>query len=206
MGTCISPFEKKTSKLIFFLFVFLGFLFCTYIIQQNQFIYYWDFGGYWTISYSTMQNLFLHPGGTIKHVYHTILYDDYNAFIPLFLVVPLKIFGYTFTKYVLLNYVLCLIPVWGILVGIFWKIVYISGNERFLNKKRKLFLIGSLFLLGTFNLFYIAMFYGYAGVSCLIPAAIAFLLFFDYDPLTVSRKQIKRDLFVFYIITYDVFV
>lgn len=90
-------------------------------------------------------------------------------------------------------YALFLIPVWGILVGIFWKIVYISGNERFLNKKRKLFLIGSLFLLGTFNLFYIAMFYGYAGVSCLIPAAIAFLLFFDYDPLTVSRKQIKRD-------------
>lgn len=189
-------FNDARRRGIFLAIVIFTFFFCLYIIRQNEFIYYWDYGGYWTISYSIMQKIFVHPGSTIKYIYHSIQYADYNALIPLFLVLPLKIFGYTFTHYVLLNFLLFLVPVWYILSAIFRKIIS-SDDENIRFNKKSFFIFTSLLLLiVTFNPFYMAMFYGYADVICMIPAALAILLFYDYDPLSISKDQIKRDLLI----------
>lgn len=143
-----------------------------------------------------MQRLFIHPGSTVKYIYHSILYLDYNALIPLFLILPLKILGYSFTHYVLYNFLFFLVPVWWILLSIFEKVIKVNSPKSFFYMCPVITCFGSLVLLVTFNPFYMAMFFGYAGVACLIPAALSLLLFIDYDPLSLTRKQIIRDVLI----------
>ena len=96
------------NKGVLLLFLCLGFLLCLYLVSQNNFVYYWDYGGYWTKSYTTMGNLFRHPLGTVKAVYLSTS-EDYNDILPLLISVPLKLFGYTFTKYIALTYLMFLV-------------------------------------------------------------------------------------------------
>lgn len=195
-GSIQSQFCDKKGLSVLFIFLLFSFFCCIYIIKQNNFVYYWDYGGYWTISYSTMKRLFVHPGTTIKYIYHSILYYDYNALIPLFLILPMKIFGYSFTRYVLFNFLLFLIPVWLLLIFLYEKLLYKNQTFNFdgIGINRSFIVI--LFLLVTFNPFYIAMLYGYLGVICLIPAVLSIFLFIDYNPIIFSKKQIKRDLLI----------
>lgn len=54
MGDSQSVLRSKESKMICGLFCCIVAILCLYLIQKNQFVYYWDYGGYWTMSYSQM--------------------------------------------------------------------------------------------------------------------------------------------------------
>lgn len=186
----------KWNLRIFLLVSVLGFFFCLYIVLQNQFVYYWDYGGYWTASYNTMNELFQSPMETLKSVYSSILESDYNNILPLVISIPLKCFGYTFSKYVMINYLLFLIPVWGITVSIIWKLVLKYYPDLKKGKKKQGIFIFTVLLVVLFNPFYYAMFYGYIDVACLVPALLAILLFMNYDCLSLDKKQVLRDLLI----------
>lgn len=177
------------------LFIVLGFLLCWYLVSQNRFVYYWDYGGYWQSSCSTMKSLFQDPMGTVKSVYLTILENDYNNLLPLLVSLPLRCVGYSFTRYVLLNYLLFLAPVWVILVSILWKLLSPAQGDGHAGGccGSCLFIV---FAVATYTPLYCAMLHGYIDIACLVPATLAVYLFVDYDCLSFDRRQIVRDLLI----------
>ncbi|MBQ6773342.1 MAG: hypothetical protein IJP48_04680 [Synergistaceae bacterium] len=176
-------YDSRTLK-FFVSFAVLGALVCYYLLRQYRFIYYWDYGGYWTQSFTLMKELFTYPATGIIKSLHSILYSEYNKLLPMIIALPLKIFGYTFTRYVLVNYICFLVPVCFILASLV---------KNKLNHNYGLF---ALFMAFTFTPFYRAMLVGYIDIACLVPASIALILMNDYDAKSFSREQIKRDVYI----------
>ena len=177
-------FDDNLSRKIFIIFAFLCGVLCYYLLSQNRFIYYSDYGGYWTRSFMQMQTLFSRPLLAILRLGGSIFFSDYNQILPTLVAFPLKLFGYTFTRYVLVNYALFLVP------SIFILLTIIKTQ---VGEKYKFFLIFAAFV---FCPFYLAMLKGYIDIACLIPASIALLLLKDYDALSFTREQIKRDIYI----------
>ncbi len=179
------------GKWMFAAVSFFGFCVCVYVLSQNRFVYFWDYGGYWTNSYATMGELFQDPIPTLQNVYRTVVEEDYNFILPVLISLPLEIFGYTFTRYVLINFLLFLVPVWFVLLSLCEKVLRKSGgSESF---------FGGTFIsimILSFPVLYYAMLYGFIDVACLLPASLAILLFVDYDPLVFERRQIIRDVLI----------
>lgn len=179
-----SLLHGRRHRVIFSLCAFTGALLCYYLVAQNRFIYYWDYGGYWTHSFSQMKILFATPLLAILRLGGSIFFSDYNSILPTFVALPLKIFGYTFTRYVLVNYVLFLVPTCFIMSSVLVKQV---------GKRYVALIIFSAF---AFTPFYLAMLNGFIDIACLIPASLALLLLKDYDALSLNREQVKRDVYI----------
>ena len=189
-------FLDRYSIFIFLVFALIGFFLCLYLILQNHYVYYWDYGGYWTYSYTIMRSFFANPSATIGYVYTTILENDYNDLLPLLIALPLKCFGYTFPKYVMINYVLFLVPVWLIGATIAKKQLA-AYYPAFTSKKiSPVVFTVTMFILATFTPFYYAMLHGYIDVACVVPALLSILLFMDYEPLLFNKRQILRDILI----------
>jgi len=189
-------FEDKWIRRIFVLFSALGLALCIHLLIQNRFVYYWDYGGYWTSSYLTMKSLFKAPLDTVRSVYQSVLKYDYNNILPLVISVPLKAFGYTFPRYVVVNFLLFLVPAWAVLVSVIWKILSRYEPSLLSGKKKYLTFIFTVFLTALFTPFYYAMLRGYIDAACLIPSSLAILLFVDYNGLVLDRRQLVRDIFI----------
>ena len=183
---CWNLMPEKTNRLIFFAAVFAGGWMCYWLLSQNRFVYYYDLGGYWTHSFSQMQILFSSPLLAIMRLGGSIWFADYNSILPTLLAIPLKLFGYTFTRYVLVNYMLFLVPVWLLLYAVMRLKVLRSSKYSAL----------VIVLMFTFTQFYRPMLLGYVDIACLIPALLSMLLLDDYDPLNFSREQCKRDVYI----------
>ena len=65
---------EKTHRLIFFVMVFAGGRLCYWLLSQNRFIYLWDYGNFWTQSFSQMHILFSSSLLAIFSTGTTILY------------------------------------------------------------------------------------------------------------------------------------
>lgn len=164
-----------------------GFLATWYLLSQNKFIYYWDYGGYWTTSYTEMHNTFNDPASAPKRLYESIIASDYNLILPAIISLPLRVFGFTFSRYVLINYIIFFCPTYFILVALLTKL----HNSNF--KKRlsgKMFLITALLPL-MFPALFLALLAGYIDIAALIPTSLVLLLSVDYD-LTKGEKSTYR--------------
>lgn len=182
---------RKRELVEFAGFALLGFVFFLFIVLQNRYVYFWDYSTYWKGSYETMQSLYREPFQTLAQVYRSILQDDYNQLLPLFIALPLRLFGYTFVRYTAMNYIFFLVPVWFILLCTVKKIAQTSGWGT--SKSGSLPTVVTLTMLLTFSGFYVATFRGYIDVACLLPASISILLFVDHDPCSFQRKNLVRD-------------
>lgn len=166
------------------LVAFSGAVLTVYWTRQNQFIYYWDYGGYWRISIQRMEYLFSHNYlDSMVSFFVSVNQDDYNCFLPSVIAPALKIFGYEFPTYVLINHVLFLLPavlVQALCVG---KLAVGSGRKQ-----------GGIFVIALaagmmFPANYYAMYLGYIDVGILLPisAAMYLLIGFDFEKIDVSR-------------------
>ena len=187
MGGVQNPLSDGRNVLLFIVASLLCLYLCYYLISQNDFVYYWDLGGYWTLSYTTMNELFSHPYEAWKHIYHSIRHDDYNLLLPLLLSLPLKFFGYTFLRYAMLVCAIFLLPAMFFLSSVAWKLL--EPPERHPGTYGIILLI-----LVTFNAFYGAVFNGYIDAGCLIPASLAVLLAIDSNLASWNRQQVVRDI------------
>lgn len=188
--------HNKWNRRVFLLFAVGGFLLCLHLIKKNNYIYYWDSGTHWIFSYETMNSLFKDPFQTLKMVYKSVLTDDHNKLLPLLVSLPLKIFGCTFSRYVVLNFVMFLVPAWLIVITIIWKVLLKHKPELEKSKTQHLITTFLLVSVSAFNVFYIAMLNGYNDVGCLVPTLLAILLFMDYNCFKLNKKQILRDLLI----------
>lgn len=185
-------FRKPDEKLIVGLFLALSLLLAVYMLGQNRFVYYWDYGFYWSQSYTWMLGFSAYPVEQMKSLYASICYDDYNLLLPTLIALPLRVFGYSFTRYVLVNFVMFYIPAFCIMYATFRKLQIRMSMEE--NRRQRLTrCIEIVVLLVCFNTFYLAMFQGYIDIAALTPVSLSFLLLIDYNPFTMERKQVLRD-------------
>lgn len=155
--------------------------FVAYLICQNHFVYYWDYGAYWTWSIDQMNRLFADPFQAFAFVYDSINTQEYNWLLPSLISVPLKIFGYDFPNYVILNFVLFLFPA-----------MLIQGLcclEIFLQKSKSVLIFCVMAFL--FPCSYYAMLKGYIDVAELILSSllIGCIIHFDF-----TKNNPKADL------------
>ena len=187
---------NKWNKSVILFFALGGLLLSIHLIIKNNYVYCWDYGTYWTYSYTTMEDVFNDPFQTVNDVYQTVLDSEYNKLLPLYVALPLKAFGYSFARYVVLNYLLFLVPAWIIIASIVWKVL-LQQNPRLKDGKKSIVITAIIMLcISTFNAFLYPVLYGFIDVGCLIPAQLSILLFIDYDCFSVKKKQIARDLLI----------
>ena len=185
----LSQLFTRRNKLIVFTFFSLCFLAFVYSVSSNRFVYFWDFGGYWRNSINEMNNIFTNVFSEPKHLYDSIVNDDYNIILPVLVALPLKIFGYTFTRYVLLNVLLFLLPIYLIYISLIAKVFYIK--KRSFGSKE---LIVTCLTFLTFTPLFRAILDGYIDIAAAIPMLLSVALFIDYKPLQFTKKQILRDI------------
>ena len=183
--------KQGKSAVVFVLFTVLGFVLCAWTLRQNQFVYYWDYGGYWTHSYTFLRSMLADPSRSVTELYESILNSEYNDLLPALLAFPLHVIGTSFTRYVLINYLLFFVPAAFVLCGILNKMAVRSGWATGAGTAMIIPLIPF-----CFPVFYLAMLRGYVDVACLTPAALSLLLMMDYDPVSLDRRQILRDVLI----------
>lgn len=185
----LSQLFTRRNNLIIFTFFSLCFLAFVYSVSSNRFVYFWDFGGYWRNSINEMNNIFTNVFSEPKRLYSSIVNDDYNIILPVLVALPLKIFGYTFTRYVLLNVLLFLLPIYLIYISLIAKVFYIKKRPFGL---KELTVTCLTFL--TFTPLFRAILDGYIDIAAVIPMLLSVALFIDYKPLQFTKKQILRDI------------
>lgn len=175
------------SRFMFFVFAFAVSWLCYWLISQNRFVYFWDYSAYWTESFRNMQVIFSRPLLALLRLGKKIWFDSYSNILPMLISIPLKIAGYTFTRYVMVNCICFLIPAC---------FVMLSMIKTLTGKRTAGLSVIFMFAAFTFTPFCYAMLRGYIDVACLVPASLSMLLLKDYDALTISREQIRRDLYI----------
>lgn len=105
------------------------------LVKQNQFIYYWDYGREWTTALSVSDELFNNPANTLKSIYESINDSDYNRFMSILIAFPLKIFGNSFARYVVINMVFYMCPTLFLVSLLAYKIlrIYLKNTVKFWN-------------------------------------------------------------------------
>ena len=163
---------------------FAGTCICYYAVSRNVFVYFWDYKGYWSSAIMTMELLFSRPLLAAARLGGTIFFSDYNTILPMLAALPLKIAGYTFTRYVLVVYACFAVPAFFVLVSI---IRTAAGRK---------YTIAAMLAVLFFPPLVLALLNGYIDIACLIPASLALLLVKDYDASSLDRTQIKRDVYI----------
>ncbi|MBQ6320867.1 hypothetical protein IJI17_01425 [Candidatus Saccharibacteria bacterium] len=177
------------------LFAFLAILFCVYILSKNDYVYTWDSAGYWTWSYEHMQNLFTSPYWGVSNLIDSIMGSDYNLLLPTLIALPLKFFGYTFERYVFVNFCWFVLPACFLAICLARKIFATRTQRKDLNW---------LLLVSTAAAFYLTkalpVFQGYIDVAILIPITLLVALVMDYDPTKPVKSNFRVNLLISFLL------
>lgn len=127
----INTFTKSDWYISIFIFVSITCAIAV-LIKQNQFIYYWDYGREWTTALSVSDELFVNPINALKSIYASINSTDYNQLMPVLIILPLKILGNSFARYVVVNMVFYMCPALFMISLLAYKILHkyqINGTK-----------------------------------------------------------------------------
>lgn len=181
--TIVKEYRSLSSFYIttFFGIIVMSALVVIYWVNKNNFIYYWDYSGYWTSTLN--QKRFIYNNSfidSIRALYNSINYDDYNVFLPTILALPLKIFGDDFSSYVICIHIFFFLPTVAVLGLISVKLV------EFANSKKKTVFLFTVLAAVLFPSNYYATLQGYIDIAYLLPMSIVIYLFIDYDFSRIS--------------------
>lgn len=166
-------FSEKIALRIAIIFI-LGFVF--YWAKQDRFVYFWDYALYWTASINRMKYIFSHSfSESFYSLLSSINTQDYNDVLPSVVALPLKVFGYTHTKYVFLNFLLFFIPT--VLVQGLIGVKLISNSVC----RPALAYVLTTFAAAFFQANYYAGLHSFIDIGYLLPLSVAMYLFVDYD-------------------------
>lgn len=152
------------------------------LIRQNQFIYYWDYGREWTTALSLSKELFETPANALKGIYNSINTTDYNRFMPILIVLPLKLLGNSFARYVAINQVFYMCPALLVISLLTYKVLkkHSISKAHFWNVV--------LFVASTPILYYVLL-DGFMDppILLLISSVLLLSLDFDFRKIDISR-------------------
>lgn len=157
-------------------------VFTCFVIKQNKFVYYWDYGREWSSAISVSNGLLSNIWGTLKDVYNTTNTQDYGRMMPMLIALPLKIFGNSFARYVVITEVFYMCPAIMIISLLTNRII----NKISLNKPKLSYIV---FIIATIPILYYVEFNGFMDPPVLILVACILLLAFDFD---YKKFDLKR--------------
>lgn len=182
--TNIIDFIKKITLREIIIMIIMGFcsvlVVYALIMREREFIYYWDYAGYYKMTLGQIANFHVSPIKTLGWIYNSLV-NEYNLIIPSILAFPLYILGENYSTYVILNHSLFVIPTCFVYTILIQNISY-----RF-NFKYKIpihyvfcfFLVSSALYVPTLN--------GYADAACIYYISLAYLFLFS-DKFEEYRK------------------
>ncbi len=100
---------SKSGKQIIILAVLLTAI-TAWLIMQERFIYYWDYSGYWIRNVVVAQQLFRDPFGALKIILSSVNTDEYNYLLSLLMALPTKLFGDSYVVYIIIVFVMFVLP------------------------------------------------------------------------------------------------
>ncbi len=167
---CISLLKKNKwlCLSLVILFIFIGEV-IYFLLSHENFVYYWDYGGYYTCTLDVMKKYADYHLGLFKFIYTTSVYSDYGMFIPSLLAFPLSFTQGRYVDYIVLLYMMFGIPFSVSFSGLMCKITKSEKPFTF-------FLCNflSLIIPGTF----FAMLQGYPGIAAYIPILCSLWILF----------------------------
>ena len=150
--------------------------FVCYWPRQDRFVYFWDYALYWGKSIKRMRFMGENTLPEIlKTLYQSINKDDYNNFLPTLLALPLRLLGYSFSRYVVTCCALFLLPSLFVQGMIIMKLTRVQGRAR--GWLYAACVVAAL----CFTNNYYPVFRGYIDVAFLLPMSCAMYLMVDYD-------------------------
>lgn len=163
-------------------------MFVVYTISKNEYVYTWDSAGYWTWSYQHMNDIYTQPGVSMQNLWHSIIDTDYNLIAPTIISLPLKVFGYTFNRFVIINCVMSVLPMLVIAICLAKKLhnKYYGETKKVTNKK--FFLMAAVTLV-FFLARLIPLFQGYIDMIIMIPILLLFAFAIDFDATKKLKMQ-----------------
>ncbi len=196
-------------KLGIIITIILSLVLTVYWKKQDQFIYFWDIAAYWDYSINTMKDVFSNSFfDIIRNLIYSINNEEFNIFLPHVISLPLKLFGYSYIKYILINQIMFLIP--ALIVQV---LTILKMQDNTDGKYGNLFVL--LFILSVmFPANYYALYYGYIDIAYLLPFSILIYIFLNFDIKKYSFSQssaigllfllswISRRYTIFFIIGY----
>ena len=190
--------EIRHKKIVFAIILVLSVaesIFTAYMLNKNQFVYYWDNGGFWTMSFEIAKGMTTEPLKTLKLVYSTIRNEDYNRLLSLIISFPMNVFGMEYTKYIVYTNCLFLLPTYFIFAVGAVKIMATINKEPL--KLYNDFVFATAFCTAmAFPWFTIPDYAGYIGSGALIPAALLVLILIDYDAADTGKTQMKKTIVI----------
>ena len=175
-------YNIKYTIILFCIFVVIGEI-LYFLISHEKFIYFWDYGGYYTYSLDILEKYKNNHLSVINNVYVTSVYNDYGSYISAIIAYPLQ---FTQGKYV--DYIILLYVMFGIPFAVSLSLLVMSILK--LDNPIKFILCTALVLIcpGTF----FPMLMGYPGIAAYIPILCSLWLLFTKG---MNRLE-KKDMFV----------
>lgn len=187
-GFIRKKFSKK-QRIILWVTLAIEILIGVFTISRNNSVYTFDSAGYWSWSYKHMLTLFSSPHEGLENLFESIINTDYNLILPTIIALPLKVIGYTFSRYNFANFCLFTIPSFFISICLARK-VFILKEHR---KKSEWFVV----FLAVSILFTVkssAVFHGYIDEAIMIPILLIASFVIDYEPTRSLKNNAKTNL------------
>ena len=183
-----SSFKKKRLGFLL-LFFFCELLLGTYKVSTFNSVYTFDSAGYWTWSYTHMQTLFASPEQGLANLWDSIINTDYNLVLPTVIALPLKVFGVSFSRYVLINYCLFVIPASFIFLCLFKSLFGSTAKREPLG-----WFFAFCIPFASFFTRSMPAFQGYIDVAILIPILLIISIMLKYRVTSKLKKNLSRNI------------
>lgn len=167
-----------------------------HIVGKNRYVYFWDYAGYWKSCYSAMNFLFAHPDAFPLLISDSVRTMEYNYLPTILVLLPMKLIGYSFKEYVLINTVVYMVPTVFIIFSCCVKLLEKKGILGGGEYNFKSAMLVCMILVLAVNVLYFALLVGYIDAVSLIPVSLSLLLLCDYAPEKLDKKQVIRDILI----------
>ncbi len=200
--------KKANGILTLFVYFAVGVLIYT-AISKEQFIYYWDYGGYYDRTIFIKNMYKENAVDVLKNVYESSTLSDYGTWISAVMAFPLRLTQGRFADYVMLVYVIFAVPAAFSLS--------LLGGGYFSERCHKYFLSGCNLLILLMPWYLQPMLEGYPGIAAFVPLICALWIFLKSEGLykltipdvivfsfSLIAAALLRRYFCFYIVGFVV--
>lgn len=170
------------EKIISLVLLVAVLLFVYFQVRQEHFIYYWDYACYWQKSLLQMRRFLLYPIQSLLYLIRSANYEEYNLFPATLMALPLRLFGSSFTSYVMLIFSMFILPTCVMTAAL------IQKAALRLNIKSLPFPV-MLGLCLLFPILYLPALYGYIDSICLLSAVSCLSLQAGWNYRALDKKR-----------------
>lgn len=172
--------RKELISIVVISMVILAYVY--QLVNSNEFVYYWDYSGYWCISTEYKKMLYSDIKDVYSHMINSINFQEYNVFTCIPMVIYMEIMGEDFLTYILGVCILFYFPLYINLVIIFYII-----KSKLKIEKYNSYIIPYIIPF-TCPFFLSPILSGYIDCSGLLMLSSLIILYLNYEHETFNFK------------------